>query len=150
VSEGTPGDGPDTGGPEKLLADALRAQAVRARLPDPAARVEPEPRLLAGSADGLLAGHPPDQLEPADQYGQADQYSQFGQYGQAGPNDQFGQVERPTDAVRTQGLWQPPVRERATGRAGRRSAPLPVGWIVLLALLLGLAAGAVVGLVSIL
>jgi hypothetical protein len=115
VSDGT-GDEPDTAGPEKLLADALRAQAVRARLPDPAARVEPEPRLLAGSADGLLAGHPADELEPP-----------------------------------TYGLWRPPQHDSppTTGIAPR-GAPLSVGWIVLLALLLGLAAGAVVGLVSVL
>jgi hypothetical protein len=125
VSDGTTGEEPPTAGPEKLLAEALRAQAVRARLPDPAARAEPEPRLLAGSGDGLLAGHPPDEFEP------------------------------PTSAIPADGLWRPPVRDTppttrlTTQRAGRRAAPLPVGWIVLLALLLGLAAGAVVGLVSV-
>ncbi len=121
MSDGTTGDEPGPAGPEKLLADALRAQAVRARLPDPAARAEPEPRLLAGSADGLLAGHAPDEIAP------------------------------PTNEVPTHGLWRPPINDSPpTARVGQRSAPLSVGWIVLLALLLGLAAGAVVGLVSVL
>src|SRR5262249_8032282 len=89
---------------ERLVAEALRAQAVRAPLPDPA---RAEPPLLAGTHH-LLAGRMPD--------------------------------ARRRDA---------PV-EQETARVARRPGSLPVGWIVLLAVLLGLAAGAVVGLVSIL
>lgn len=95
--------------PERLLAEALRAQAVRARLPDPAAGGEPRllsgtdahPELLSGRADTVGVPYPPPTYEP---------------------DPATVHVTRP---------------------------PLSVWWIVLLAILLGLAAGAVVGLVSV-
>ncbi|HKN95599.1 MAG TPA: hypothetical protein VJX10_00675 [Pseudonocardiaceae bacterium] len=94
---------------ERLLAEALRAQAVRAPLADPTARGPDDQVLkLFSGPDALLSG-------------------------------------RASDTV---GL--PPVAEPGTTHLDRRSAQLPAGWIVLLAVLLGLAAGAVVGLVSVL
>lgn len=96
---------------ERLLADALRAQAVRAPMADPATpRPDDDQVLRFSGPDALFAGRTSD----------------------------------------TMGL--PPVVERRTEHV-RRPQPvhqLPAGWIVLLAVLLGLAAGAVVGLVSIL
>jgi hypothetical protein len=94
------------GDPERLLAEALRAQAVQAPLPDPA--TDGEPRLLSGT-----------DAHPELLSGRADT------------------VGVPTYAL-----------EPATVHVTRRA--LSVWWIVVLAILLGLAAGAVVGLVSVL
>lgn len=95
---------------ERLLAEALRAQAVRAPLADPAARQPDDDQVLRlfSGQDALLSGRASD----------------------------------------TTGL--PPVAEPGATRPARPAAHLPAGWVVLLAVLLGLAAGAVVGLVSIL
>jgi hypothetical protein len=96
--------------PERLLAEALRAQAVRAPLPQPEpGTTDSRLGLVSESPYGLLSG----------------QHSY--------------RIERPT-SVAPRYADQPPVRRR----------PLPVVWIVLLAILLGLAAGAVTGLVSLL
>jgi hypothetical protein len=95
---------------ERLLAEALRAQAVRAPLPDPARRPD-EPALpLYSGQDALLSGRASDTMH------------------------------------------LPPVGAPLAGRVPppAPSGQLAAGWIVLLAVLLGLAAGAVVGLVSIL
>jgi hypothetical protein len=89
--------------PERLLAQALRAQAVRAPRTEPVPAGEP---VLLSGGDSLLSGR---------------------------------SVERPTAVTDSQYTAQL-----------ARSAPLSVWWIVLLAVLLGLAAGAVVGLVSVL
>lgn len=102
-------DKPD---PERLLAEALRAQAVRAPVPAGGVQqadvpvTDPLPAPVAGPAVG------PDRQ----------------------PDDDDGPV---------------PVPERDTARLAG-SASLSVWWIVTLALLLGLASGAVVGLVSVL
>jgi hypothetical protein len=90
--------------PERLLAQALRAQAVRAPRADPAPTGEP---VLLSGGDSLLSGR---------------------------------SVERSTAVTDS----------RYTAQLRQRPAPLSVWWIVLLAVLLGLAAGAVVGLVSVL
>jgi hypothetical protein len=120
-------DEPD---PERLLAEALRAQAVRAPMAEPvtppvppvvappAAEPDGNPvlKLLSGTDEhGLLSGSAPDTLDLP-----------------------VGPVHRNA----------PPPRSPA--RRPDRPAPLSVWWIVLLAVLLGLAAGAVVGLVSVL
>ncbi|HEX5401134.1 MAG TPA: hypothetical protein VFX16_02390 [Pseudonocardiaceae bacterium] len=100
-------DQPD---PERLLSEALRAQAVRAPRADPDS--DPVLKLLSGTDQhGLLSG-------------------------------------RASDTVGV-----PPVLERPTAQQYTPMpavAPLSAWWIVLLAVLLGLAAGAVVGLVSVL
>ena len=100
---------------ERLLAEALRAQAVRAPVPDPA---RPEPRLLSGQ--DVISGREPDAQAPRT----------VGLRPGLAPGLAPGTTRIP----------------RTTGQA----PPLSVWWIVLLAVLLGLAAGAVVGLVSIL
>jgi hypothetical protein len=108
VSDG-PGENAEQ---ERLLAEALRAQAVRAPMADPATPRPDEDQVLRlfSGPDALFSGRMSD----------------------------------------TMGL--PPVAEPRTEHLARaaRSNQLPAGWIVLLAVLLGLAAGAVVGLVSIL
>ncbi|HEX3650366.1 MAG TPA: hypothetical protein VHV49_18225 [Pseudonocardiaceae bacterium] len=104
-------DGPDGNAEqERLLAEALRAQAVRGPMADPARRPDDDQvlRLFSGQ-DALFSG-------------------------------------RVSDTV---GL-PPVVADPRTEHVTRPPAQLSAGWIVLLAVLLGLAAGAVVGLVSIL
>jgi hypothetical protein len=108
-------DQPD---PERLLAEALRAQAVRAPRADPAT-IQPSPpdsdpvlRLLSGTdaEHDLLSG-------------------------------------RASDTV---GVPPVPTAQPYPTVLDRRPTPLSAWWVVLLAVLLGLAAGAVVGLVSVL
>lgn len=103
--------------PERLLAEALRAQAVRAPMPAPGAAPDSDPllKLMSGTDEhpDLLSGRAPD-----------------------------------TDRTlaRTTGVDGP---TSVTGSRYTAPAPLSVWWIVVLAVLLGLAAGAVVGLVSV-
>lgn len=110
------GDGQDDNAEqERLLAEALRAQAVRAPLPDPATRrpdddIGDQVLKLFSGPDALLSGRAPD----------------------------------------TVGLPPGPPPYAEPGPEHPLPAQLSAGWIVLLAILLGLAAGAVVGLVSIL
>jgi hypothetical protein len=105
--------------PERLLAEALRAQAVRAPLPDRSAESS------TGSSDlmRLFSGSE-------------------SQYALLSGQDSYG-FEQPTsvpDSGYTTRLARTPPPP----------APLSVWWIVLLAVLLGMAAGAVVGLVTVL
>jgi hypothetical protein len=111
--------------PERLLAEALRAQAVRAPMP---AQGTPSPN--ADAMLPLLSG--PD-AQPAILAVPSLPTTQNSQDTPATTG-----IERPTE------ITDP----RYTARLSR-AAPLSVGWIVVLALLLGLAAGAVVGLVSV-
>jgi hypothetical protein len=109
--------------PERLLAEALRAQAVRA--PMPASPQVPPPehllRLLSGteSGYGLLAGHEPTVRGAATRY-QSENTQATGYAGGTA----------------------------ATTQVRRRPRPLAVGWIVLIALLLGLLAGGAVGVLT--
>jgi hypothetical protein len=107
-------DQPD---PERLLAEALRAQAVRAPRAEPATQPPPDSdpvlKLLSGTdaQHGLLSG-------------------------------------RASDTVGVPPV--PQAQQHYTAQLPRSPALLSAWWIVLLAVLLGLAAGAVVGLVSVL
>lgn len=98
--------------PERLLSDALRAQARSAPpgatgRPAPATNLPPRYGLLSGTGAGALAREsaslPPAETRPA---------------------------------------------APAPVRAKRSSEPLPTYWILLLAVLLGLATGAVIGLIT--
>ena len=125
--------------PERLLADALRAQAVFAPQAAPPAR-EAEPGTEAvptteidtpaelPSAYGLLSGAGADSLE------RERAALDVVEAAQTAPTVQAPRPPEP-ETVRQQ-----PV---ATG-----GGPLPVYWILLLAVLLGLAAGSVVGLLT--
>ncbi|HEX4722879.1 MAG TPA: hypothetical protein VH333_10220 [Pseudonocardiaceae bacterium] len=102
--------------PERLLAEALRAQAVRAPLVDTGHGSDPLLRLISGAdqSHDLLSGRAPDTVGVPAPGGLA-----FG----APHNTARLPVTVPTQ--------------------------LSAWWIVLLAVLLGLAAGAVIGLLSI-
>ncbi|GAA4538635.1 hypothetical protein [Amycolatopsis samaneae] len=136
--------------PERLLADALRAQAVFAPHPQadraPVGEQSTEQAAATGSASftrppaegelppryGLLSGAGADSLERAAmEVGTAPQ--------QAQPQPPSQPQPQPTAAA------EPGTVITAPAPA---SAPLPVHWILLLALLLGLAAGSVIGLLT--
>jgi hypothetical protein len=100
--------------PERVIAEALRAQAARTPLPSAeATQVNAAPGMgLAGSGYGLLSGSDLALSLPT------------------------APIESPTEAVGTRRM---PAERRVS-----------VGAILLLAVVLGLAAGAVVGLVTLL
>jgi hypothetical protein len=108
--------------PERLLAEALRAQAVRAPMP-----AQGTPPTDADALLPLLSG--PD-AQPVIL---------------AVPTSPVAQESAPTTGV------DPPttVTDSRYTRPLPNAAPLSVWWIVVLALLLGLAAGAVVGLMTV-
>ncbi|WP_236790533.1 hypothetical protein [Amycolatopsis sp. GM8] len=97
--------------PERLLSEALRAQARSAppgtaSQPAPATSLPPQYGLLSGTGDGALA--------------------------------------------RESAALEPPTIRRPAIAAKLPSGPLPTHWILLLAVLLGLATGAVIGLITLL
>jgi hypothetical protein len=114
--------------PERVLAEALRAQAVFAPQPDrPVDTSAPVPSELGATGTESL---PP----------------QYGLISGAGADS----LEReraaldPVPAASPEPLTaRPPSARRAV-----HSAPLPVYWVLLLAVLVGLAAGSVVGLLT--
>lgn len=116
--------------PERLLAEALRAQAVRAPMPAPGAAPDSDPllKLMSGTDEH------PDLLS-----------------GRASDTDQTGADYTHTGhtLARTTGVDRPTAVTDSRYTARPAPAPLSVWWIVVLAVLLGLAAGAVVGLVSV-
>ncbi|KAA9161044.1 hypothetical protein FPZ12_014860 [Amycolatopsis acidicola] len=95
--------------PERLLAEALKAQARSAPPPDPAAA--------------------PSQLPP--------------QYGLLSGAD-GGALERERAAL------GPPTTRQPTTKAKTTPGGLPAYWVLALAVLLGLATGAVIGLITLL
>jgi hypothetical protein len=147
--------------PERLLAEALRAQASRAPLPEPVSMTPPVPTTPISSAG------------PADAAGLAGATGGAATAGQnptpptdrllgllSGADHEHGLLsgrapEATGPAGRTDPVPRPSERTRVgeTGpltTTGLRSAPgrLSVWWILLLAALLGLAAGTIVGLVT--
>src|ERR1700712_5326353 len=118
--------------PERLLADALRAQAVFAPQPEralenPAGEPSP-PASVVPEVGGESESLPP----------------QYGLISGAGASS----LERERAALDPVRPEPPTVRVSLPPRLG--SAPLPVYWVLLLAVLLGLAAGSVVGLLTLL
>ncbi|MET7990360.1 hypothetical protein ABZU76_05570 [Amycolatopsis sp. NPDC005232] len=127
--------------PERLLADALRAQAVFAphtSSQPPASSGSPDSTGSAGATGpteelppryGLLSGAGADSLERE----------------RAALDDASGQRTTPVSS----GVRPVPAPDPATVRqAPPGPAPLPAHWVLLLALLLGLAAGSVIGLLT--
>lgn len=125
--------------PEKLLAEALRAQAASTPLPDK----EPETAAIKNVEapvvqDPVVEG--PVVEDPIDEH-----RAQVSGYGLLSGSRHLGYT-RPDDTEQVD-----PARGRAGQTATLRShRQVDVGVILLLALVLGLAAGAVVGLVTLL
>ncbi|MEV4600533.1 hypothetical protein AB0K15_24405 [Amycolatopsis sp. NPDC049253] len=124
--------------PERLLADALRAQAVFAP------HTSSQPPASSGSPDSAGATGPTEELPP--RYGLlsgagADSLERE----RAALDDASGQRTAPVAS----GARPVPAPDPATVRqAVPGPAPLPAHWVLLLALLLGLAAGSVIGLLT--
>jgi hypothetical protein len=128
--------------PEQLLADALRAQAVFAPQASPPPAKKPEPGTGAvptsainelPSAYGLLSGAGADSLERE--------------------RAALDAADAPTALSPRPFVASPPPPsspspEPGTVRQATSGAQLPAYWILLLAILLGLAAGSVVGLLT--
>jgi hypothetical protein len=114
--------------PEQLLADALRAQAVfapqAAPRPEPGTDAVPTAGLETPSGYGLLSGADASSLER-----------------ERAALDR-AEASSPTAPV------VPPDPETVRVAPVPGSAPLPAYWVLLLAVLLGLAAGSVVGLLT--
>lgn len=108
--------------PERLLAEALRAQARSAppgtgRAPEPSTTKPPATKPPANSLPpqyGLLSGADGRALE------------------------------------RERAALEPPAAGRPAGKTPPSIGPLPAHWVLLLAILLGLATGAVIGLITLL
>jgi hypothetical protein len=116
--------------PERLLADALRAQAVFA--PHPERTMNPADPSTTGvpllGADSETEGLPP----------------AYGLLSGASPDS----LAREHAALPTPLATDPPTVR--TPSVQPTSTPLPIHWVLLLAVLLGLAAGSVVGLLTLL
>ncbi len=136
--------------PEKLLADALRAQAVFApsaeRIPetpaapasaDAAEKTDPAAKSSADSGTEAVPttelASSPGELPP-----------QYGLLSGAGADS----LERERVALEHAETARLAGRPPAPPAAAPSSAPLPAYWVLLLALLLGLAAGSVIGLLT--
>jgi hypothetical protein len=126
--------------PERLLAEALRAQAVHA----PMAQAPPAPEPEAARADQPPADPPEDSAGLLGLFSGTDHQHQL----------LSGRAEEPTGPTE----WLPPPPERTrvgapapvtSGKPGR-GRQLSVWWVLALAILLGLAAGAVAGLLTLL
>jgi hypothetical protein len=112
--------------PERLLADALRAQAVFAPQPERTAGTNE----LAKPAESGTAGLPP----------------QYGLLSGAGA-DSLARERAALDSVSPEPST---IRVPIATKEVSGGAALPVYWLLLLAILLGLAAGSVVGLLTLL
>jgi hypothetical protein len=120
--------------PEQLLADALRAQAVFAPQASPAPAKEPEPGTDAVPTTGLT--------------GPAELPSAYGLLSGASA-DSLERERAALDAVDADAATTfTPRPEPETVRQQASGAQLPAYWILMLAVLLGLAAGSVVGLLT--
>jgi hypothetical protein len=120
--------------PERLLADALRAQAVFA----------PQPERAVGKPSEQTA--PPELAKPDDGSDTESLPPQYGLISGAGA----GSLERERAALDPVTPEPPTIRVTLPPKLGSGGAPLPVYWVLLLAILLGLAAGSVVGLLTLL
>lgn len=138
--------------PEKLLADALRAQAVFApsaeRITEKSAEADtadiPTTSDASGSSDSseTTAATPTTELAPSP--GGSELPLQYGLLSGAGA----GSLERERVALEDAETARLAGRPAPPQAATPSSAPLPAYWVLLLAVLLGLAAGSVVGLLT--
>ncbi|WP_410595720.1 hypothetical protein [Amycolatopsis sp. lyj-23] len=122
--------------PEQLLADALRAQAVFAPQASPAAAPAPAPAPAAASP--APDAEPGTEAVPTSAINELP--SAYGLLSGAGA-DSLERERAALDAASAPTAYSPLPPPR-------QSAQLPAYWILMLAVLLGLAAGSVVGLLT--
>ncbi|MEU3628565.1 hypothetical protein BS329_06140 [Amycolatopsis coloradensis] len=119
--------------PEKLLADALRAQAVFAPSTE---------RITEASAENPVK--PDTESDPEPSTGEHELPLQYGLLSGAGADS----LERERVALEDAETARLAERPTPPPLPSPASAPLPAYWVLLLAALLGLAAGSVVGLLT--
>ncbi|MEV7554395.1 hypothetical protein AB0N89_32670 [Amycolatopsis sp. NPDC089917] len=128
--------------PEKLLADALRAQAVFApsaeRISEASTEKPVEPD-TQGNSDTQS-----DPEAPGPPSGEHELPAQYGLLSGAGA----GSLERERVALEDAETARLAERPTPPPAPSPGSAPLPAYWVLLLAVLLGLAAGSVIGLLT--
>lgn len=122
--------------PERLLADALRAQAVFA----------PQPERTPDVPAEATAGVPTSELDKPEESETESLPPQYGLISGAGA----GSLERERAALEPVSTPEPATLRQAAPEPAPISVPLPAYWILVLAILLGLAAGSVVGLLTLL
>lgn len=125
--------------PERLLADALRAQAVFA--PQPAAPADP-------TATGTGPAVPPPGDADSETEGLPPQYGLLSGAGASSLERERAALDSSSMPVVPSGALDPPTVRTTSVQPS--SVPLPVHWVLLLAILLGLAAGSVIGLLTLL
>ncbi|MFK0249465.1 hypothetical protein ACIQUM_32605 [Amycolatopsis azurea] len=134
--------------PEKLLADALRAQAVFApsaeRISETSTEnpVEPDNSDTQGNSNTQGNSEPPETPEPSS--GENELPAQYGLLSGAGA-DSLERERVALEDAETARLAERPTPPPAPSPG---SALLPAYWVLLLAVLLGLAAGSVIGLLT--
>ncbi|MFC9251523.1 hypothetical protein [Amycolatopsis thailandensis] len=125
--------------PEKLLADALRAQAVFAPSAERISEASTEKPVESGDSDTES-----DSDTPESPSGENELPLQYGLLSGAGA-DSLERERVALEDAETARLAERPTPPPAPSPG---SAPLPAYWVLLLAVLLGLAAGSVIGLLT--
>ncbi|OXM58186.1 hypothetical protein CFP71_04030 [Amycolatopsis thailandensis] len=125
--------------PEKLLADALRAQAVFAPSAERISETSTEKPVESGDSDTES-----DSDTPESPSGENELPLQYGLLSGAGA-DSLERERVALEDAETARLAERPTPPPAPSPG---SAPLPAYWVLLLAVLLGLAAGSVIGLLT--
>ncbi|RSM66588.1 hypothetical protein DMH03_05655 [Amycolatopsis sp. WAC 01376] len=120
--------------PEKLLADALRAQAVFA----------PSAERISESTTDKPAETDTESSVPS---GKNELPPQYGLLSGAGA-DSLERERVALEDAETARLAERPMTTQAPSAPSPSSPPLPAYWVLLLAVLLGLAAGSVIGLLT--
>ncbi|ANN14427.1 hypothetical protein SD37_01315 [Amycolatopsis orientalis] len=132
--------------PEKLLADALRAQAVFAPSAERIAEASTEKPVESDTESNSDTEETPVAAEPSPSAppGEGELPLQYGLLSGAGA-DSLERERVALEDAETARLAERPMPPPAPSPG---SAPLPAYWVLLLAVLLGLAAGSVIGLLT--
>ncbi|KZB85100.1 hypothetical protein [Amycolatopsis regifaucium] len=130
--------------PEKLLADALRAQAVFAPSAERITEASTEKPVESDTESNSVTEAAPVAPEPSPSPGEGELPLQYGLLSGAGA----GSLERERVALEDAETARLAERPSPPPAPSPGSAPLPAYWVLLLAVLLGLAAGSVIGLLT--
>ncbi|OXM52316.1 hypothetical protein [Amycolatopsis alba] len=128
--------------PEKLLADALRAQAVFAPSAERVSEASTEKPVEPDTESNSDTSSSPETPQPSS--GENELPAQYGLLSGAGADS----LERERVALEDAETARLAERPTPPLPPSPGSAPLPAYWVLLLAVLLGLAAGSVIGLLT--